>query len=621
MNRQSVLLVAVLLLCVVLFTVPVQAATTEIHIVKYANDGTTILSETTKTYQWMEANLPIFGDGVTHYYHQGPVFIDDPDPEVEALLRWNPEENTNVIEKDEGAVKGSNLKDLCDLVGGMSPGEEVRVKATDGMSKRFNYANVYQYTPRQGPIVVTWYRDGFYTGPQYIDGMKLVFFADTSVNEWGYHAFGNYDWYVSADPKYWYYYVQGSEYYPTTTGLSVKVINEIAIFSDDPVPLTADFSADMDKVVNSGFETGTFSGWTQTGASIVNTISHSGTYSAKLSSSKASVSQVQQTVDLTNVDQLSYYYRIDQVTTGWLDIYIDSTKVATYNTVTSWTKGTIDVSSYTGTHVIKVVAGSGTSKTNKITAYLDDVTAMTSYPNGVIGYPPLTVNFRDTSGGEPATWSWTFGDGGTSTLQNPVHLYQTAGTYTVSLTVTNAGESDSMTKTGFVTVNGYPPVANFVGAPTGGNSPLTVQFTDQSTNSPTAWLWNFGDGQTSTLKNPVHQYQSAGTFTVTLTATNAYGSDGETKTNYITVTQAGQTPVANFVGSPLSGKAPLTVQFTDHSTNNPTSWSWNFGDRTTSSLQNPSHAYTKRGSYTVTLTVSNTNGSNTMTRSKYIVVS
>ena len=473
-------------------------------------------------------------------------------------------------------------------------------------------------------MVISWYRDGYYTGPQYVDGMKLVFFADTGVNPWGIHAFGNYDWHESADPKYWYYYVSGSEYYPTTTGLSVKYISEIAIFSDDPVPPpppSAEFTAEMNNVVNSGFETGTFSGWTQTGASIVNTIYHSGTYSAKLSSAKGSTSFVQQSVDFTDVNKSSYYYRIDQVATGDLDIYIDSTKIATYNTVSPWTQGTIDVSGYTGIHLFKVVARSGSSKQNKITAYLDDVTALASRPTGVSGDPPLAVNFRDTSTDNPATWSWTFGDGQTSTLQNPVDTYTAAGIYTVSLTVTNANGSDTETKTGFVTANGYPPAAAFTGTPTTGTAPLSVTFTDQSTNSPTTWSWTFGDGQTSTAQNPVHIYQAAGTYTVTMTATNAYGSDGETKTNYITVTQAGQVPVANFVGSPTSGKAPLTVQFTDLSTNNPTTWSWNFGDRTTSTLKNPSHVYTKRGSYTVTLTVRNAHGSNTMTKSKYVVVS
>jgi len=76
------------------------------------------LLEKTLNYHWLTDpdNIPVMGDGTTHYYHQGPVFIDDADEETEQALRWNQEENTNVREKDMGALKGANLKDLCDLI-------------------------------------------------------------------------------------------------------------------------------------------------------------------------------------------------------------------------------------------------------------------------------------------------------------------------------------------------------------------------------------------------------------------------------------------------------------------------------------------------------------------------
>ncbi len=83
-----------------------------------------------------------------------------------------------------------------------------------------------------------------------------------------------------------------------------------------------------------------------------------------------------------------------------------------------------------------------------------------------------------------------------------------------------------------------PPIANFTGNPTSGTAPLTVAFTDASVGSPTSWAWTFGDGGTATAQNPSHVYNSAGSYTVSLTATNAQGSDGETKTNYITAVQA-----------------------------------------------------------------------------------
>ena len=223
-----------LILCILMLTFfsPALAATTQLHIVKYANDGTTILSEKTLTYQEMESSLPVQGDGSTHYYNQGPVFIDDPDPVTQEQLRWNPGEDTNAFpEKDMGAVKGTDLKDLCNLVGGMSSGDTVKIKASDGFTKEFAYKNVYTPPSRQGPMVITWYKDGQNPDSGYADGMKLVFFADTSVNPWGQHVFGNFDWHESADPQYWYYYQSGDEKYPTTTGLAVKYISDILIYS------------------------------------------------------------------------------------------------------------------------------------------------------------------------------------------------------------------------------------------------------------------------------------------------------------------------------------------------------------------------------------------------------
>jgi PKD repeat protein len=150
---------------------------------------------------------------------------------------------------------------------------------------------------------------------------------------------------------------------------------------------------------------------------------------------------------------------------------------------------------------------------------------------------PLTVNFTDQSTGSISAWSWTFGDGGTSAAQNPAHIYQAAGNYTVSLTVSGPVGNDTETRVDYIIVTAPPaPVAAFSGSPTSGEKPLTVDFTDQSTGSVTAWSWTFGDGGTSTAQNPSHVYNNTGVYTVSLTATNVVGSDIETKSNYITVT-------------------------------------------------------------------------------------
>jgi beta propeller repeat protein len=159
--------------------------------------------------------------------------------------------------------------------------------------------------------------------------------------------------------------------------------------------------------------------------------------------------------------------------------------------------------------------------------------------------------------------------------------------------------------------------AAFSANPTEGKAPLTVVFTDKSTNSPTKWKWSFGDGKTSTVQNPTHKYSKVGRYTVSLTATNDKSSKTATKKDYIKVVTK---PVASFSAKPISGKAPLTVAFTDKSTGIPTKWKWNFGDGKTSTVQNPKHQYLQEGKYKVTLTVTNAEGSSTATKTNYITV-
>ncbi|OPZ45102.1 MAG: PKD domain protein [Euryarchaeota archaeon ADurb.BinA087] len=244
--------------------------------------------------------------------------------------------------------------------------------------------------------------------------------------------------------------------------------------------------------------------------------------------------------------------------------------------------------------------------------------------NTTSGTMPLTVQFTDLSTGSPTSWSWDFqNDGSTdSTVQNPVFTYPAAGTYTVNLTATNAGGSDEEIKNNYITVNIPPPVANFTANTTSGYAPLTVQFTDLSTGSPTSWTWDFqNDGSAdSTVQNPMFTYPAAGTYTVNLTATNAGGSDEEIKNNYITVNIP--PPVANFTANTTSGYAPLTVQFTDLSTGSPTSWAWDFQNdgSTDSTVQNPMFTYPTAGTYSVKLTANNDGGADTETKSTYITV-
>ena len=150
-----------------------------------------------------------------------------------------------------------------------------------------------------------------------------------------------------------------------------------------------------------------------------------------------------------------------------------------------------------------------------------------------------------------------------------------------------------------------------------GDAPLTIKFTDVSLNTPTSWLWNFGDGTTSIIQNPVHTYTQPGTYAVTETAGNIYGNNTLAQTNYIFVFT---NPVADFSANTTSGTAPLNVQFNDQSTGTVSTYLWNFGDGTTSTLQSPTHIYNTVGTYTVTETVTGPGGSNTATQTNYITV-
>lgn len=244
------------------------------------------------------------------------------------------------------------------------------------------------------------------------------------------------------------------------------------------------------------------------------------------------------------------------------------------------------------------------------------------------GPAPLIIQFVNLSSTNCWDFIWNFKNSqgtliGSSREKDPRFTFNNPGVYSVSLFASNKNGSNTIEKTSFITVTGTSsvPVANFIGTPLTGIAPLTVSFTDQSTNTPTNWSWNFGNGAVSSVRNPSTTYSTPGTYTVTLTASNAAGSNQFTRTGYVVVSPSVVVaPISNFSATPLTGVSPLTVQFTDNSTNGPTSWSWNFGNNLVSGERNPSTIYSVPGVYTVSLTTSNSAGSNTFTRTNYITV-
>ncbi|MDD1682431.1 MAG: PKD domain-containing protein [Methanoregula sp.] len=244
----------------------------------------------------------------------------------------------------------------------------------------------------------------------------------------------------------------------------------------------------------------------------------------------------------------------------------------------------------------------------------------------------LTVKFdASASSGTNgiSSYAWDFGDKTKGQGKTASHVYQAAGTYTITLTVTDKGTpAQAGTTTRQITVNAPPdsnraPTANFMADKGSGNASLTVAF-DASGSSDidgniTQYAWDFGDGKTGSGVTSSHPYESAGNYQVTLTVTDNKGSSASTFKS-VSVTVAKNPPIAEFSATPLTGASPLKVQFTDTSSGDPTSWAWDFGDEGSSLMKNPAHTYTSAGNYTVNLIVTNADGTGTKTRTGYIAV-
>lgn len=234
------------------------------------------------------------------------------------------------------------------------------------------------------------------------------------------------------------------------------------------------------------------------------------------------------------------------------------------------------------------------------------------------GCSPVVVQFTDQSTNSPTSWYWDLGNGGSSTLQNPAASYITPGTYTVILTATNS--SGSTNDTNYITVYAAPTVAFTANDTSTACGTKTVTFTNSTTpnaGGPTLYLWDFGDGDSSTAANPTHTYTSSGTFSVSLVVTNSNGcTQTLTKSNYITVAP---TPTIDFTANNTGGcNAPFSVTFTNNTTGG-VSYQWLFGDGNGSTATSPSHTYTATGSYNVSLIATGSNTcSDTLTKNAYI---
>ncbi|MDX1954301.1 MAG: PKD domain-containing protein [Chitinophagaceae bacterium] len=232
--------------------------------------------------------------------------------------------------------------------------------------------------------------------------------------------------------------------------------------------------------------------------------------------------------------------------------------------------------------------------------------------------PPLTVNFQDISTGGAVAWNWDFGDGGTSTQQNPSHTYTSYGSYTVTLIATNStGCSDTIIRSQYIRV--IKPVISFPDLPVQGCIPFAVNFSANITtvDAVTSYLWTFGDGGTSTLATPSHTYTVLGNYTVSLTITTSTGCT-ETLTLGSAV-KAGTPPTVNFSATPLETCVDQPVQFTELA-NPADAFLWDFGNGDISTQPNPLYSYPQAGVYTIKLVARNSGCPDSLIRTDYVVI-
>lgn len=223
------------------------------------------------------------------------------------------------------------------------------------------------------------------------------------------------------------------------------------------------------------------------------------------------------------------------------------------------------------------------------------------------GCAPVPATHTDISTDVPGVaitdYYWSFGDGATASVTTPVitHSYTTAGTYIITEVVVDAvGCSDTLK--GSVKPKVFKPTADFTVSDQAACLKTSISFTNMSTAS-TAWLWLFGDGDTSTLSRPVHTYTTSGLYTVKLVASDAFGcTDTMTKVDYITINPL---PTASFaMDDSFAVCPPLKINFSNTSIG-ATGFQWAFGDGTFSLNPNPNAIYSSPGAYRIKLTASN----------------
>jgi gliding motility-associated-like protein len=231
-----------------------------------------------------------------------------------------------------------------------------------------------------------------------------------------------------------------------------------------------------------------------------------------------------------------------------------------------------------------------------------------------------SVNFNDITANNPNIFLWDFGDGTTSTLQNPTHVYNSSGLFDVTLTTSISGQcATSYTFPNEIEVSTKPNIDFSVDTSYSCSVPFNVVFTDNTANA-VGWNWDFGNGQTATGNNPINSFMNFGLFDVTLEVEGNNGcTNSFTQLDLIEIDKI----VIGISATEVEGCSPMSLSFTDVSTSSRplVDWDWNFGDGNFANFQNPSHVYTSSGLFDVSLLVKNEYGcSSSFTLPNYIQV-
>jgi len=237
---------------------------------------------------------------------------------------------------------------------------------------------------------------------------------------------------------------------------------------------------------------------------------------------------------------------------------------------------------------------------SSITVRVINLPVVSCTADSLLSGKPTNLTATVNSGGEaPFSYSWSFGDNALGSGDSVSHIYQLAGAYNYQVNVTDSNGCAGNCSGTVIIITKLK--AAYEESVTSGCAALKVDFTNQSVFAIT-YLWDFGDGTTSVLTNPSHYYSNPGTYTVTLMAFGATGTDSSTVTSQVFVYPA---PVANFQAY-VSDHGD-TVYFADNSVD-AVSWLWNFGDGATDTVQNPIHVYSTNGVYNISLIVTNSYG-------------